>query len=523
MKNSWENEQKLIAALELDKVPQAVDDKLQALYAELPDRVPTKEKRGMRKGVKRLLTAASAVAAAFVVLVCGMAVNPALAESIPFFSSLFERIENRSGWKNSEQTLLNLEKYAQTLEDVTVTVPAAGVSEKPLTISAEEYYYDGTFLYIGLSAQIDSTAQQLYFRTFSSGGYNLLINGEELGHFEEQKGVVYEDDSFELDTCFLEKIGSGRYIGKRGQVLPERFRNQEELSVTLRFSGLYGGRALESTYNSSPIELSFTVQKNDAPVLVFDGNGLETGGVVLGSGVATPGGILLTIDRSEQYNNPACNMTFEDGGVIGPVGYSDPETSLGNGFVRRTLICGGYAEDEERRLLVSVFDKNGADDYVAVFLIDPRTGGVELGSADDIVQFTSRLYLCSDEEIAKSEEQHLIELASYKDHGNELLLYISTQDKTPQQEIKVEIWQDDAFLGSRGYDSAVVRDFFGHKFTYDEEKEYGKPYHYVVYRNQYIFTVLGMELLDPDRPVTVRVYGEGRELQMEESIQLPEG
>lgn len=518
MKNHRENDREWIAGLELDSVPEIVDEKLQALYRELPENVPVGKKRGMKKAVKRLLTAASAVAAAFLILLFGAAVNPALAENIPFIGNLFTNIASREGWKNSKQTLLSLEKYAQPLEDATMEVPAAGEDETPLTLSAEEYYYDGTFLHIGLSAQINSTAQHLYFRTFS-GGYNILINGEELGHFEKGKGVVYEETSFELDRCYLAKIDSGRYIGKRGQVLPERFRNQKELSVTLRFSGLYGlGAAHAVTRNSSPIELNFTVRKSDVPVLTFDGGGVEMGGVVLGSGVATPGGMLLTIDRPDSYRRPICGVTFEGGGVIGSVGYVDHIPNVGNGLVHRTLISGGYAEDEKRRLLVSVFDENGTGDYVAVFLIDPRTGKVEFGNADDIVHLTSRIYYCPAKEMVLSKDQHKIETASYKNGGNELLLYIATKDRLPQEDMIVEVWQGGVFMGSRVSEGTANMDYFARSFSYDEET--GQKFHYETIRCRYTFSVLGMEDLDSDFPMTVKIYGADGDLQMEEIVRL---
>lgn len=514
-------DRELKAALELDAVPQIVDQKLRALYAELPDRVPTGEKQGVRKGVRRVLTAASAVAAAFVILLCGAAINPAFAESLPIIGSLFGHMQNHSGWKNSEKTLLSLSKYAQPLEDVTAQAAAKDMFEKPMTLSAEEVYYDGNFLYVGLSAELDVNEEQLFFHTLS-GGYNLLIDGEALGRYEEGKGMVYEDGSFELDRCVLEKSGDGHYIGKRGQLLPERFRNQESLSVTLQFQGVYYMReltGLQKTLNFSPVELSFTAKKNDAPTLAFDGNGAEMGGVRLQQGVATPAGICIDLDLPEQYNNPACGISFEGGGATGPVGHSDPEPSLENGYVRKTLVCGGYGEDEQRRLLVSVFDKNDTDEYVAVFLVDPRTGEIELGSADDIVHFESSVYYCPPEELQNSEAQNKIALASHKNGGNEFLLFIATKDESPKQDTRIEIWQGDTLLGFRENEEQRNDHFYDHTFTYDDET--GDRTHYEAERNTYIFGVLGMETLDRSRPVTVKLYDGHGSLLMDESVQIP--
>ena len=522
MKNNRENDRDLITALELDGVLQVVDEKLQAVYAQLPDTVPTGKKRGMKKIVKRILTAVSAVAAGFVILLFGTAVNPALAENIPFFGDLFVSIANRGGWNNSKQTLMNLEKYAQRLEGVSVHVPAAGRDESPLTLSAEEYYYDGTFLYVALSVQVRSGVRSLHFRTFTPGGYNLLIDGEELGRYDEEQGVAWEEGSFELDRCYLVNIGGGRYVGKRAQVLPERFRDREELSVTLRFLGLYGRNSLEGTFNSSPIELNFTVQKNDAPVLRFDGNGLEMGGVVLGSGVATPGGVCFTIERPAAYKDPFSGISFENGGIIGSVSYAGAERELGNGMVQKTLICGGYAEDERRRLIVSLFDPIGTGEYVAVFRVDPRAGTAELGSADDVEPLISRVFRASPEDIVNSEAQHMITLASHRVGGSELSVQVATQDRLPQTDMLIEAWQDGACLSSRFYERAGNGGdsfYSGNKYSYEEEKD-GEIYLQIVYRNQYSFSLLGMEEFDPDHPVTVKLYGKDGGLQMEETVRL---
>lgn len=516
-----QEDRELQAALELDAVPQVVDQKLQDLYAKLPDQVPTGEQQRGKKGLRRVLTAASAVAAAFVILICGAAINPAFAENLPLIGSLFSHLDNHQGWKNSEATLLSLSNYAQPLEHVTAQAPAAGAFEKPMTLSAEEVYYDGSFLYVGLAAELDVNEEQLFFHTLS-GGYNLLIDGEALGHYEEGKGMVYEEGSFELDSCVLEPSGDGRYIGKRGQLLPERFRNRESLSVTLQFQGVYCMRELtgsQKTLNFSPVELSFEAKKNDAPALAFDGNGMEMGGVILRQGVATPAGIEVVLDVPEQYDNPGCGISFEGGGSTGPVGHADPGLPVENGYVRRTLICGGYREDEQRRLLVSIFDKNGSDEYVAVFLIDPRTGEIELGSADDIVHFEGGIYYCPPEEMQACEEQNKIALASHKNGGNELLLFIATKDEHPQKNLRIEVWQDDTLLGMRDDEEQRNERFYEHTFSYDDEN--GNSTRYETDRNCYIFGVLGMETLDRSRPVTIKLYDRQENLLMDESVQIP--
>lgn len=514
-KNRFEDDRELKAALELKTVPEAVDKKLRQLYAELPDQVPTGKKRTMGKGVKRGIAALSSLAAAFLILVCAAAVNPALAESIPLLGKIFQRTGNPQGWKNGEKTLESLEAYAQPLEGVTAQGAAGGFLEKPVTVTAEEVYYDGHFLFVGLSMDVGANDGELFTKQ-SGGSGPLMIDGEWLG---EQGKTEY--GFFELGTAEWVRGEDGRYVCKRGFLLPERLWGKESLSVTLRARGICRWTmGMELTLNSSTLDLAFTAEKNHAPVLSFAGGGIEMGGIELEKGVATPAGTAVTLTLPQQYDNPECGISFEGRGAIGSAGgYSDPGEVLSDGRIRQTLIAGGYSEDEERRLLIPVFDKNGSDQFVAVFLVDPHTGEISLGSEENIVPFEGSAYYCLPEEMLASEAQNKIALASHKNGGNELLLFIATKDEHPRQDLRIEVWQDGVMLGSRDDE-----DQYGDRFHDNQavtEDENGERIRYTVDRNCYTFGVLGMEDLEKARPVTIKLYdGRTEELLMDETVQL---
>ena len=94
MKHMKEDEftlQELREELELRAVPEKVEEKLKALYAELPDELPVRG-GGARSLLKVLGTVTGTAAAAFLLLFGLNTVNPALAESLPGLGNLFRNL-----------------------------------------------------------------------------------------------------------------------------------------------------------------------------------------------------------------------------------------------------------------------------------------------------------------------------------------------------------------------------------------------------------------------------------------------
>lgn len=494
-------------ALELKAVPAAVDRRLRQVYAELPDEVPTK-RRAPLSFLKKTACAVSGLAAAFLLLIGVNSIDPAFAESLPLVGGIFQRVGNPQGWRNLDITQQSVQEYSQTLEGVEVQVPAGGIGEKPMTVSAEEAYYDGEFVYVGLEMDIGGGYHSLHN---SWDGYGLLLNGESQSSYNpEIHDVEYVFDCEEMGDPSWVEGEDGRYVSQRAFRVPEKFRGRDSLEVTLQYGAVYtpGNLWGDITLNSSGFALSFPVTKNNAPVKTVDGGGLEMGGVRLVSAVATPAGTAFTVDIPDSYNNPNHGAGFEGGGVIGATGARSPQMPLGDGTTRVVDLQGGFREGETRRAVYSVFDKNDTDEFVAVFLLDFETGTAELGSAEDIPTFTGAMYKCSLEELESFTGDHKVTLASWKDGGNELLVFVATRDESPRM-ARLEVWQDGVLLGSR--------------ICEQDEKQFqdGMLFGQDTGMNQYTVGVLGMEVLDPNKEVTLKLYDErAGELMVEETVTL---
>ena len=180
MKHAMGNEyeiRQLRESLDLPAVPEVIDQKLRQVYAELPEEMPVKKHSGAKRVWKTAVGTVSGLAAAFLLLLGMNGLNPALAEGLPFLGDVFRQINNWQGWVNLDITQSAVVQYAEPVEGVEVQVPAGGILEKPMTVSVKEAYFDGEFLYAGVTMKIDSKAG-LY--TFVVPGYDILINGDSM-------------------------------------------------------------------------------------------------------------------------------------------------------------------------------------------------------------------------------------------------------------------------------------------------------------------------------------------------------
>lgn len=505
-----EYEQELLEELELPAVPKTIDDRLRQVYAELPEQVPVK-RRAPARALKTAIGTVSGLAAAFMLLLGINGLNPALAESLPLVGGIFQQINNTQGWVNLTETQLDVQRYAQPVENVEAQVPANGLLEKPMTVTVREAYFDGEFLYAGLSMEINTRDDQLFSRR--TPGYDILLNGGSQVKYDEECGDILGAAGFVLmgDQTW-QPGGSGEYLSQVSFRVPEQYRDLEQLDVTLQYSGIYAFQnAFELERNSSPFTLSFTAEKNDAQVKRIEG-GAERNGVKLVSAVASPAGTVFTLDFPPEYVNPSSGASFEDGCAVGALGDASPQTTE-EGLTRVTRVFGGLREEETRKIVYSVFDKNGTDEYVAVFLLDFEAGTAELGTEEDIRQFTPAAYYCEEKEIQSFPGDHKISLASHKEAGNYLLLFVETKDQHPRK-VQVEVWQEDVLLGSR-VEEQDKRFYEGHQYVNAEGNTVKTE------TNRYMFGLIGMEVLDSAKPVTVKLYDvDSNELMMEETITL---
>ena len=470
--------------------------------------LPAKKRSGAKRVGKTALGTVSALAAAFVLLLGLNGLNPALAESLPFLGGIFRQINNTQGWLNLDATQSAVQRYAMPIEGAEVQVPAGNSEEKPMTMAVKEAYFDGEFLYAGLTMDIDSNAT-LY--TFIHPGYDILINGDGMMGYNEQGGRGYDTDGFALmsGSGDWQHTEDGTYISQLAMRVPERYHELEQLDVTLQYSGIGIEQKGPVTYaNSTPFELRFTAERNEVQSRKIEG-GLEVNGVKFVSAVATPAGTVYTVDFSDRYVHPdylganaADGPQFEDGCALGALGRVVPKT-LENSMTRETKIYGGLQENESRKVVYTVFDKNGSHEYEAVFILDFQNGTAEIGTVDDIVEFTPSSYTCPKEELEKFSGQHKISYLCHRYAGNELAIFVDTKDTSPRP-VGVEIWQEGELIGVET-DRTVEADF---------------PWD----RQRYVFYPRGMEILNDSKPVTIKLYDASNgEKMLEETITLAPG
>ena len=493
-------------SLELSAVPEMIDRKLRQVYAELPEEVPTRKRPKMGRVWKSALGTVSALAAAFVLLLGVNGLNPALAEGLPLVGGIFRLINNTQGWANLDTTQSAVQQYAEPIEGVEVQVPAGGLLEKPMTVAVREAYFDGEFLYAGLTMKIDEKVG-LYNKVFP--GFDILINGDSMIGYNEGGGRGYDAEGFavmdEIRPWVYQE--SGVYISQVAFRVPEQYQELEQVEITLQYNGIQVyNSAWDTCVNSTPFSLSFTVERNDVQSRRIDSD-LEVNGIRLVSAVATPAGSAYTVDFSDRYvHAPYLGATashgpqFEDGCALGARGRVVPQI-LENGMTRETTIFGGVQESDSRKVVYTVFDKNGSHEYEAVFILDFQNGTAEIGTVDDIVEFRPSTYTCPDSELKDFSGQHKIAYASLKEGGNHLLIMVETKDIFSRA-MGVEVWQDDALLGAR-IEQVEIRE--------------NDP----VGGRKYTFGLLGMEILDASKPVTVKLYdASSGEKMLEETICL---
>ena len=486
-------------SLELSAVPEVIDRKLRQVYAELPEEVPVKKRSGAKRVWKTAVGTVSALAAAFVLLLGVNGLNPALAENLPFLGGIFRQMNNNQGWVNLDTTQSAVQQYATPVEGAEVQVPAGGLLEKPMTVAVKEAYFDGEFLYAGLTMEIDEKAG-LYNRVLP--GFDILINGDSMIGYNEQGGRGYDTEGFAVMNGIRpwSYKENGLHISQIAFRVPEQYHELEQVEITLQYNGIQVyNAAWDTCVNSTPFSLSFTAEKNDVQIRRIEG-GLEVNGIKLVSAVATPAGSAYTLEFPPEIVNPATGPQFEDGCAVGPLGDTVPQT-FEDGTVRTTRIFGGVQESDSRKVVYAVFDKNGSGQYEAVFLLDFQNGTAEIGTEEDIVEFKPSTYTCSESELKDFPGQHKIAYASLKEGGNHLLIMVETKDIFSRA-IKVEAWQDDNLLGAR---------------TEKVEIRENDP----VGGRKYTFGLLGMEILDASKPVTIKLYdASSGEKMLEETITL---
>lgn len=504
------------AELELQTVPPVIENKLRQVYAGLPEKVPAR-KRILPRWAQRSLATAASLATAFTVLLGVNGANPALAEGLPFVGGIFQNINRKfvptQNLTEAQRRVSDMAVPVGENQETSVTVPAGGMLEKPLTASLKEVYYDGSFVFAGIEFQID--ADDDYVSERMGPHYDVLLNGESQIEHGEDGMVTYQNDNGSgfVDMSLsdmMTQVERGRYITQRAFRVPDALQGAESLNVSLSFEGLDSEKA---ALNSTPFTLDFTAQKTEANIRSIHCQGAEMGGVRLLSAYTTPAATYIQVEYPESYVNPAAGAAFEDGIGIGYFGSTEEimvpkSTTEGGGMIRERQVLAGLKEGEDRKVVWWLLDKNGSGRYEAVFILDFAAGTVELGSAEDVQAAPVFDYACGAEAVkALAGGEYAIEKIHLDQ--DKPMVYLMTGDK--KRDLRVEFWQEGAracTAYSDGYswrDDALYWEYYnlknGSSMSRDEDRYEGTEH-----RQHMLFVPELYVSLDPGLPVTVKVF-----------------
>ena len=515
----------LRAELELTAVPELVEQRLRQVYAELPDGKALR-RRALPGWLRSTFVTASSLAAACLVLLGVNSVNPALAESLPLVGGIFQNINGpRVYGRNSQNFNENQQRIGEMAlpaGENQVTIPANGLFEKPAKATLQEVYYDGSFVFAGVELEIDASEDRL--TTLDRGGYDVLVNGEPQV-CQDQEGsahlLQYQESGFvDMSGLWWEQSGTGHYVTQRAFRVPEQFQGAESLDISLCFSAINGDKG---NVNSTGFRLSFTAEKSPAALREIDCQGLEMGGVRLVRAYGTPAATYIEVEYPyELYRNPAISATFEDGLWIGSYGGTETGWYMeapADGMARDTMVLAGIREDEERRVVWRLFDKNGSSQVEAVFLLDFQNGTAELGSPEDVKAAPEYNYACGVEAVkALRPGEYAVEKLHISQDKS--MLYIMTGDSA-SRDLRIELYQEEK-LAFRTYSGQDVNDPWrpdAYYWEYGDNGDWSEAPHamYMLFLPD-LYTQI-----DLTRPVTVKVFNKGsNELLCGQEITLTE-
>ncbi len=516
----------MLAELDLPTVPEAINQRLRQVYAELPEGESLR-RRGLPLWLRNTFVTASSLAAVFLLLFGVSAINPALAESLPLVGGIFQninglRIYGQYSSRNFNENQQRISQMAVPAGESQVEIPAGGLFEKPAKASLGEVYYDGSFVFAGVELEIDASEDRL--TTLHRGGYDVLINGEPQVYQDEEGSAnlyQYQESGFvDMSGFWWERAENGHYVTQRAFRVPEQFQEADSLDISLCFSAIDGDKG---NVNSTGFRLDITAEKSPVTLREIDCAGLEMGGVRLVRAYGTSAATYIEMEYPDElYKNPATTATFEDGLRIGSYGYigTSHAEPPADGIAREVVVLAGLREDEERKVVWRLFDKNGSSQWEAVFLLDFQNGTAELGSPEDVKPAPEYNYACGVEAVKALQPG---EYAVEKLHVNQdkPMLYIMTGDSA-ERDLRVELYQDEK-LAIRTYSGQYVSDPWSPDAYYWEYGDNGIRDDAHTHAMYMLFLPDLYTQIDLTRPVTVKVFDKGSsELLCQQEIFLIE-
>lgn len=248
-----------------EEVPGAVEEKLRALYRELPEELPVR-RRGAAAGRRGFALAAASMAAAFLLLFGTNLAFPAFAESLPVVGRVFENL-NRSPWsyvgKTAEGT--NLGSYAEPLD-----LSAASQGSELTVLSA---YSDGESLSLSVKLTVPQSVREQVSGYFLAQDLGISVDGTLL--------------TTDVNRLILDDDYQDAYLGTVTLKLPEKAEDGQELKIALHAAQLAGKGKMTKDFMDGPVPLEgdfgldFTVTVNSGNNVSFSAQAQDEGAKVL--------------------------------------------------------------------------------------------------------------------------------------------------------------------------------------------------------------------------------------------------
>lgn len=536
---SSRKEQVIRAHFQQEKPPRQIHEAIVSACMYLPERP---KKHALVRGLRVALASLAMMFALSGGLFGLNAVNPALAEGLPLVGGIFRSI-NVNGSENLRDTQRDIQKYAQPLtapeaapvesggpEDASAPEGSAGRETAPVLaldvapngdgeqnvhITLEEAYYDGYFLYAGMRMEVEESYPEAYNRIYDKAvpGYDLLINGQGCYGWNEKGGRGMDVPGFcTLGYDTWSRTGEREYICQRAFLLPEEYWGQDSLDIELAYKGFFTyhpyrpeGEEEDKAVNTSGFSLRFAAQRSDVPIKEIDCGGITQNGVTVQRAISTPAGTLVVVDYENRYENPVIGSRFSDGYSLGGQGMCVPQ-DLGNGYTRDVGVWGGTRENEGRPIYLTLYDKNGSQQFEAVFKLDFQAGAIEASDASQVPEMANYAWFDTDEEahnLYNGDYTGEMFLGSLTVESGEGRWQVFGPAGESRRHVKMEAWQNGELLGE------------GEANQTESSRIDNPDGSYCVFNGKFWFAVA------PGQPTDVKVYDEDTgELLVEKTVTL---
>lgn len=463
-----DNEDKeLMQSLELEYMPKVVDEKLEQVYKELPNPLPT-EKTHKHTALKAAFSSFGAVAAAFLVLLGLNAVNPVLAEGIPLIGGIFKSI-NAASMNYDADAAEQLEEKA-----IPVTEESAHLKNDVFEVFVRNVYYDGRFLHsaVELISELDIRKSQKYLPIV-----DVKINGDDVTRamYSAAEGKTQENIFGYINWIRTDR---NTYAADLRFSVPEEYR-LDELEIEYEFNILDNESFLEKASDNDSFEfidiepiqssgdttLKFSAAKDNSDYTEIIQTA-QSNGAVIRSFVSSPAGVEMDVSIPiESDYGPFTKLYTKDGREISSFSVYDnhpfsEEPTDAMGMTLRYMGFDKKADEVILQIFIRDDSENQSSQKTAEFTIDLADKSIT--PTDKYNDKTSPLftsaklnvltptihptYRASDDELLNMESDYKLEyLSSGGVHKSTYLTFVTPND---YKEHRVELYVNDELRAS---------------------------------------------------------------------------